>query len=324
MNVNRISFIDSLKGITILWVVMGHIAEKSIGLTDTPFNAFYASFHMPLFMFLSGLFAFKAFHNYNAMEYLAFFKKKALRIMVPFIVIGWGGYSLLVDALGMEEWQSAISGYWFLPALFYCMVTGSLTHLVRHHLAKGRIPVEVGIELVVWAALTAGYYAHVASGIPFYLHFIKMYPFFALGTFFFSHEGFREKLTGNRTWFAVAVIAYIASFMLPRMPMNLHAFFAIVILMQIFANYDAWIPRILSVVGTYSMEIYVFHWFLLPQLSECRTFFMNQAGSTLNNGNFVLLLVTTGAIAICITAVCIVVAKAIRCSRLLQILCFGG
>lgn len=88
MNTNRITFIDSLKGLTILLVVMGHITEKAIGLSDTPFNEFYASFHMPMFIFLSGLFAYKSFSQWNFAEVATFFKKKVLRIIVPFVTIG--------------------------------------------------------------------------------------------------------------------------------------------------------------------------------------------------------------------------------------------
>ena len=41
-----------------------HVAEISMNITATPFNIFKGSFHMPLFMFLSGIFAFKSFKRY--------------------------------------------------------------------------------------------------------------------------------------------------------------------------------------------------------------------------------------------------------------------
>lgn len=87
----RIDYIDKLKGFAILFVVMGHVVEKSLTINNTPFNSFYGSFHMPLFMFLSGIFAYKSFKSFNTNEYASFFKKKALRILVPFLTIG-GGY----------------------------------------------------------------------------------------------------------------------------------------------------------------------------------------------------------------------------------------
>ena len=51
---DRIKYIDKLKCLAIFFVVMGHIAELSMNITTTPFNYFKGTFHMPLFMFLSG------------------------------------------------------------------------------------------------------------------------------------------------------------------------------------------------------------------------------------------------------------------------------
>lgn len=150
-----------------------------------------------------------------------------------------------------------------------------------------------------------------------------MYPFFALGTFFFPYEGFRQRLLDNENYFVISIIAYLGTFMLPNMSINIHAFFAILILVHVFAKYESKIPHVLSVAGTYSLEIYVFHWFLLPQLSGLRKFFMEQTGDTLNNGNFILLLIFAGAIAICIASICILITKVIRCSNTLKKICFG-
>ena len=57
---NRISFIDQLKGITILLVVIGHLIEHNAG-RDNFLWTFIYSFHMPLFMFISGYLAYVTF-----------------------------------------------------------------------------------------------------------------------------------------------------------------------------------------------------------------------------------------------------------------------
>lgn len=49
----RIQYIDRLKGLAIILVVMGHIFGFS--QPDDPITKFIYTFHMPLFMFLSGL-----------------------------------------------------------------------------------------------------------------------------------------------------------------------------------------------------------------------------------------------------------------------------
>lgn len=52
---NRIQYIDRLKGIAILLVVMGHIPLFCYHTGIECMDRFIGSFHMPLFMFLSGL-----------------------------------------------------------------------------------------------------------------------------------------------------------------------------------------------------------------------------------------------------------------------------
>ncbi len=49
----RVQYIDRLKGLAIILVVMGHIFGFS--QPEDGINTFIYTFHMPLFMFLSGL-----------------------------------------------------------------------------------------------------------------------------------------------------------------------------------------------------------------------------------------------------------------------------
>ena len=120
---NRIAYIDALKGLAIILVVWGHIAEKSMGIESMPFNWMYGSFHMPLFIFLSGLFAYKGMDRISWKYIWHFLQKKAVRILLPFIVVG-GFYGVLVEHSFSAVLTGEFGGYWFLPALFYCMVLG--------------------------------------------------------------------------------------------------------------------------------------------------------------------------------------------------------
>jgi acyltransferase len=48
VDINRFNWVDNVKGLAIILVVLGHIAS--------PFSAFIYSFHMPLFFIVSGFF----------------------------------------------------------------------------------------------------------------------------------------------------------------------------------------------------------------------------------------------------------------------------
>ena len=78
------AYIDSLRGFAIFVVVIGHCCEFGLGQNNTLFNYMYYSFHMPLFMFISGL---VAFHRPDY-KFIPFVKSKACRLLIPFFVVG--------------------------------------------------------------------------------------------------------------------------------------------------------------------------------------------------------------------------------------------
>lgn len=54
MNGIRYRFIDRLKGLTMLLVVIAHIIAFSLESIGNPLSLSIGAFHMPLFIFLSG------------------------------------------------------------------------------------------------------------------------------------------------------------------------------------------------------------------------------------------------------------------------------
>lgn len=58
MKNERIQYLDRIKGFAILLVVIGHVYIFSFGMTDTLVFKIIGSFHMHLFMFVSGYVAY--------------------------------------------------------------------------------------------------------------------------------------------------------------------------------------------------------------------------------------------------------------------------
>lgn len=77
MNDLRISYIDQLKGIAILLVVLGHVIGYN-NCEDSFLWRFIYSFHMPLFMFISGYVAQMTFRieRFGWNETISFLIKK--------------------------------------------------------------------------------------------------------------------------------------------------------------------------------------------------------------------------------------------------------
>ena len=77
-NTNRLEFIDLAKGLCIMLVVFQHVTS-TFGVSDYLFKSGLASFRMPLYFFLSGLF----FKSYSG--FLEFFEKKFNKLFIPFV-----------------------------------------------------------------------------------------------------------------------------------------------------------------------------------------------------------------------------------------------
>ncbi len=321
----RIEYIDQLKGFAIILVVMGHVAEKSMNITTTPFNEFYGSFHMPLFMFLSGIFAFKSFKDWNIGEIINFLRKKTARILIPFVTVG-GVYSWFFCGNLMDVYSGISSGYWFLPALFYCMLFGLIVHSLINKIRILNNPIcHLIIHGMFWGLLIILYYRGWLENIPYSLYAIKMYPYFLMGSFFSKYTAFKDKILNSNSLFTIAIIGYILCLMYQNeIPVNLKytGCFAIIILINMFVKYNEYIPEKLSFIGKYSLEIYVFHWFLLPTLKNLGYWVSSQSLGF--NENFIILFCITFIIAMPIIGICIILSKIIQNSRSLNAVCFGS
>ncbi len=125
---NRISFVDNLKGFGILCVILGHIAN--------PFSNFIYLWHMPLFFFIGGFFI-----NINKSSYQ--FIKNNTKLIQVYIIFGILGISietikdlllnrnietvnLLYGLLFYMDYEHLKNSYalilWFLPSLFFAKI----------------------------------------------------------------------------------------------------------------------------------------------------------------------------------------------------------
>ena len=84
----RIEYIDFMKGIAIFLVVLGHVYQFCFKDTGQVFQFIYI-FHMPFFFLLSGYFAQRTRVNVD------FFKKKTISLLFPF-VFGGSLFALLM------------------------------------------------------------------------------------------------------------------------------------------------------------------------------------------------------------------------------------
>lgn len=160
----RYGHIDALKGAGILLVVFGHLIEKPSGqsvLLQTLYIAIY-SFHMPLFVFLSGIFAREtlASRDYQKIVWTLFFPLLVFQLVYlgASHLTGWYSYS-------------PFTPYWLL---------WFVASLIAWRLVLPLFASPTGLAAALLGAIFAGYddtvgYALSASRTIYFL------PFFVLG-----------------------------------------------------------------------------------------------------------------------------------------------
>lgn len=121
---SRIEWIDALKAFAIVLVVLGHAIQYTLpgsAFKEDPIFLFIYSFHMPLFMTMSGMF----FMSSLKLGFADFMKKKSLQLLLPAVT-----WSLICCAFKMSiEFRSFFNPSWFLYSVFLC-------YLVYYLLAK--------------------------------------------------------------------------------------------------------------------------------------------------------------------------------------------
>ena len=101
---------------------------------------------------------------------------------------------------------------------------------------------------------------------------------------------------------------------------NMTGIFAIVILLNLFVTHSEVLPKWLSMAGKYSLEIYVLHWFFLPRMQDWGKYLLGQASF---NANLILTAIVCSIVSVFMIAFCMIVAKVVKQSSMLDYLCFG-
>lgn len=129
---SRIVAWDLLKVMTIFLVIMGHFLQYMVDWPpfSCPILGWIQSFHMPLFMAISGLFAANGYVRDGWVRYCV---KRFARLIVP--CLSWLVIIFFVKGV-MNGWTWSgsmlkgvlINDLWFLKSLFICSILGCLAY----------------------------------------------------------------------------------------------------------------------------------------------------------------------------------------------------
>jgi len=199
----RNHFVDSLKGFAIVLVVLGHSIQfgtyDGVTTKGVVFSFIY-SFHMPLFMFLSGYVA-------KPDGTLRYAKDRFLRLFVPF-----ESYAFLVCIKECIRFGSIIAsakhflylqlfpnngGLWFVYVLFFL-------HIILNLMIKMRASNNLGITCCISACVIIS--AFYDDWYLFGLKYILQYLIFFLVGFILKNYAYISEVKGNFKNYAIALI----------------------------------------------------------------------------------------------------------------------
>lgn len=202
----REHWVDSVKGVAIYLMVLGHCIQYAshdgyIFGDNFMFKLIY-SFHMPLFMLISGYLFWYSLSKYSLVKG---FQAKLKGIMIP--CLAWGMVTYLIDVV-VNNWSPvSVYGYlyytaysnWFLWAVFYCSLVG----LCAKFLFKGNV---IGYLMI----LVCNYFIPRVANIG---GAKRLMPFFILGLILNQYKVLEklQEVKHKLIVFLGLCIAYIAS-----------------------------------------------------------------------------------------------------------------
>ncbi len=271
--------VDALKGYAIILVVLGHVIGYIADENNNKIFEFIYSFHMPLFMFLSGYIIFGKVTK----PWCRWVWTRVERILIPYFVWLFVWSWLIPNEINSINFSftNGLSGIqhhmlkglffpsvtpWFFMALFmlYCIL------LIIRYLEK-----YLGYFAYIWIFL-------ILFILPVYnlwLGYLRWYYiFFFAGYLMAEHRdklpviGIKSKLLFGGLFIACFLLLPYQPYsndMLITSPVKWTFNFTIACL-GIAASYsliswfsDKWIFRLLSFFGLYTLDIYVLHYILL-------------------------------------------------------------
>lgn len=179
---NRFVHIDVARGIAIILVVLGHCCQS----TDIPLNRVILSFHMPLFFFLSGVFA----KSETAKTIIGGAFLKAKKLLIPQVTL-----SVTIILLRGSIWLSegnnlsgfnflACFGFWFLPVLFLCsvyhMVVSAIVDLHKTQFKVVTMIIAISIAVII----LLNHVTSVIKPVDWLIKSTVAIPFYFGGSFF--------------------------------------------------------------------------------------------------------------------------------------------
>lgn len=321
----RIDWIDFLKGVAIIAVVMHHtwlmvIKPEERGI----FWQFALSFQMPLFMFLSG---------YVFTPHFTKLIKKCITFAMPILTVGVVYTLWLNRTLGELAYNDFKQGYWYLYVLggFYALM--SILNIEKHINKQWHIYFEVSFAIAVYTAflLLQKTVPEPYNGMLSLGRCVDNFPYFFLGYMACKYHLIETVLAKHEIIFPLALSWWILCvtrlirislpFHISNIIMSTCAIIAFIYPASINMNKEYSISKagnFFSWLGKHSIDIYIFHYFFV------RSIHLEDFGKwIINTNNYLAETFIVFAISITIALLTIIIGKILRSNTITRDLVYG-
>ena len=328
----RYRYIDRLKGIAILLVVLGHILVFSTHSAQfTTISKYIGSMHMQLFMFVSGFVGFRMIEK-PYKNGIAKVLRRIPKYVWPMYVVGWL-LAIFLMLMFMNKDNVAVNmtlasaywgnWYWYLKTLSIFTVM-SLPVMIY----KNKV-VDVGVVLFNYVLFFILWKFGKELGVNLCMeHATCFFPFYVMGMFCRKYKEIYKIIS----FVYVPCISLIIYVILFNIEFSNHLFYnvsvrfmqpicAIVFLRYVFAKTELirnCALNELENLGKQSLDIYLFHYFLVFPINF---YILDSLGKEVTPPSLMLLLFIS--VTICIAYLSMLVGTLIRKSNILSILIFS-
>lgn len=261
----HLHYVDNLKAFLILLVVLGHCVQ----FTDSDFDhnivfRYIYSFHMPLFMFVSGFLSYKPQTTWYSV------KKRFFQLMLPFISWGMVGCIIETDQNFINVIFYPDKGLWFLWTLFFIVLLKKVSYIMARFLSikeEYSIITFVVILFLVQVLLKINVF-----GVNFITIF---FPYYIMGEYSRKYNFLSSKKLSLLSPIFFVIFVFLASFWMrieqpafmsgciiggfTRFYSFVTASFAIVSFMILFRKYLNKSTSIFNQIGEKTLGIYAIH-----------------------------------------------------------------
>ena len=339
-SIKRIDTYDYMKCIAIIIVVMGHLYnlsydEMPLGPSmQSKVNQFIQICEMPLFFFLSGLFAKSQVQLSGVLSQL---KSKFFQLILPFFACGILAAYFIREGTIQGMFQDYHKyGYWFLQSLFmFYIYFYGISLLFRVEKASLRIALYFCSIFLLY--IVAKILIQYNPSLAIYLNAYALkqyYLFFVLGYLFKQYQQIllsfiRAKLGTIVLFGYIFIIISLTCVNITgggKTIINILASISVILILYFFIeNHKNSFPLIMQrsmlYIGRHTLDIYVLHYFLIPTNQP----WMHQLFGISNGTSYNVLFEILGGILISLIVIlgCIMLSTFIRMSKLMSLFLLG-